>query len=318
MADDAQQKTDGDPASATPAPAPEKPAPAPAPAPAEVEGEGGKVDPQLIGMALALWVLAVVIFAFKWDRLRVDWYLGNIKETGDLSQKLDEPSMQALADMARGDPAIVRMVGEEVVGPLANADPFYRMALVRTLERIEGAEALGVLLQAAADPHGAVRANTYRALGQRVQKFSAEKEQVARLVVAAIGAEPEPMARAIAIETAGQLGVKDALWPVIRGVREARGTAAAIDRDAAEAGERALREKGAEAFWALSGTTKAELPFEPGAELATRDAQVRAWEAWYVRQGGKIPENDAFDQVHPPAASPPQAPPQTATEGRAQ
>lgn len=294
---------------------PETPSPAPSGAPvaAAVAGaeEGGRVDPQLIGLAIILWVLAVGIFALKWDRLRVDWYLGNIKETADLTGRLDESSMQALADMASADVAVLRMIGDEVVGPLANRDEFYRSAVLKTIERVPGKDALELVSIAAFDYHGVVRANAYVALGVRVKRDPAERDRAAEVLLQAlqVPGELEPMSRAFAISVVGDLGLESALWPVIRAVREARGSSGAVDAGAAKAGEQRLREMGAEAFWKLSGTTKEQLPFDPTADVAVRDAQVRAWERWYVDKGHKIPEGEAFDEAHPAAAETPPGPP---------
>lgn len=290
---------------------PETPSPSPASAPAAVAGanaeDGGRIDPQLIGLAIILWVLAVGIFALKWDRLRVDWYLGNIKETADLTGRLDESSMQALADMASDDVAVLRMIGDEVVGPLANRDEFYRSAVLKTIERVPGKDALDLVSIAAFDYHGVVRANAYVALGVRVKRDPTERERAAEVLLQALQlpGEIEPMSRAFAIGVVGDIGIEAALWPVIRAVREARGSSGAVDAEAAKAGEQRLREMGAEAFWKLSGTTKEQLPFDAAADVAVRDAQVRAWERWYVDKGHKIPEGEAFDEAHPEPATPP-------------
>lgn len=282
---------------------------------APVDGEGGKIDPQLIGLALVLWLLAVGIFAFKWDRLRVDWYLGNIKETGDLTGRLDEASVAALAALAAGDAEVLRMVGDEAVGPLPNRDEFYRSAIVKTIERVPGPEAQALLLAAATDFHGVVRANAYVSLGERVKRDPAERERALPVLLSAITAEVEPMARAFAVSVAGELGAKEALWPTIRAVRDARGSASSANTEAAAAGERALREMGAKTFYALSGTTAEQLPFDPAADVATRDAQVRAWEQWFVQSGGTIPAGERYEDVYPPAAASSEGPEPEAQQG---
>lgn len=292
---------------------PAKPSPPDAPAAVAAgaaDQEGGRVDPQLIGLALILWLLAVGIFALKWDRLRVDWYLGNIKETADLTGRLDESSMQALAEMAIKDVAVLRMIGDEVVGPLANRDEFYRSAVLKTIERVPGVDALNLVSAAAIDYHGVVRANAYVALGVRAKRDPAERAQAAAVLLQAlqVPGEMEPMARAFAVSVAGEIGLEEALWPVIRAVREARGASGASDAEAAKAGELRLREMGAEAFWKLSGTTRAQLPFDPAAELAVRDAQARAWERWYVDKGLVIPAGERFEEAHPEPATPPGPP----------
>lgn len=293
------------------------PSPADAPAATAPEAgagagdeEGARIDPQLIGLALILWLLAVGIFALKWDRLRVDWYLGNIKETADLTGRLDESSMQALADMATNDVAVLRMIGDEVVGPLANRDEFYRSAVLKTIERVPGVDALNIVSAAAIDYHGVVRANAYVALGVRAKRDPAERPQAGAVLLQAlqVPGELEPMSRAFAVSVVGDLDIKEALWPVIRAVREARGASAALDAEAAKLGEQHLREVGAEVFWKLSGTTKEQLPFEPAAELAVRDAQVRAWERWYADEGNEIPEGERFEEAHPEPAAPPGPP----------
>lgn len=290
-------------------------APTPIEAPAAVaagagEEEGGRIDPQLVGLALILWLLAVGIFALKWDRLRVDWYLGNIKETADLTGRLDESSMQALADMAKHDVAVLRMIGDEVVGPLANRDEFYRSAVLKTIERVPGTDALNLVSAAAIDYHGVVRANAYVALGVRAKRDPAERAQATAVLLQAlqVPGELEPMSRAFAISVVGDLEIKEALWPVIRAVREARGMSGALDVDAAKVGEQRLREAGADAFWKLSGTTKEQLPFDAAADLAARDAQVRAWERWYVEKGNEIPKGERFEEAHPEPATPPGPP----------
>ncbi|MCO5167081.1 MAG: hypothetical protein M9894_12065 [Planctomycetes bacterium] len=285
-------------------------------APAHVDATDGeaqaRLDPQLIGLAVVLWLLAVGIFVFKWDRLRVDWYLGNIKETGDLAGRLDDTSMQALADLAKDDPGVLRMVADEVLGPLANRDEFYRTAIVKTIERVPGPAALDLLVAAAGDYHGVVRANTYVSLGARAKADPAERPRVVETLIGALGTpgDIEPMGRAYALKVLADLEAREALWPVIREVRGARGAGSAVNREAAEAGERVLRERGAEAFYALAGVTPEQLPFDPQAELAVRDAQVRAWERWFVESGGAIPPGERFEEVFP-ATDSTQGPPPT-------
>ncbi|MBX3470641.1 MAG: hypothetical protein KF878_27555 [Planctomycetes bacterium] len=269
------------------------------------EESQARLDPQLIGLAVVLWLLAVGIFVFKWDRLRVDWYLGNIKETGDLAGRLDETSMQALADLAREDPAVLSMVADEVLGPLANRDEFYRTAIIKTIERVPGPAALDFLVAAAGDYHGIVRANTYVSLGARAGRDPSERARVVEVLLQALGTpgDVEPMGRAFALTVLGDLGAREALWPVIREVRGARGAGAAVNREAAEAGERAVRERGARAFYKLAGVTPEQLPFDPQADLAARDAQVQAWERWFEEGGGTIPAGERFAEVFPPTDS---------------
>lgn len=262
------------------------------------------------------------IFAFKWDRLRVDWYLGNIKETGDLTGRLDESSVEALAKLASADADVLRMVADEAIGPRSNRDELYRSAIVKTIERVPGPEAHALLLAAATDAHGVVRANALVSLGNRVAGDPGEREETVALVLATIERDPEPMTRAFAASVASELGVKAALWPTIRAVRDARGMAKLANAEAAAAGERALREMGARAFYALSGTTPEQLPFDPAAELSVRDAQVRAWERWFVDNGGTIPTGERFEDVYPPQPEDDQstqgAPPAEASGGGSQ
>jgi hypothetical protein len=289
------------------------------------EGDGeSRVDPQLIGLAIVLWFLAVGIFVFKWDRLRVDWYLGNIKETGDLTTRLDDASMQALADLAKDDADTLRMIGEEITGPLANRDEFYRSAIVKTIERVEGPAALELILQAADDYHGVVRANAYISLGLRATKYPGERDKALAVLLRAVDGpgDAEPMARAFALSVLGDLGEKKALWPTIKAVREARGAAQVIDARAQALGEEQLRTLGAATFYKLSGTTKEQLPLDPKADLTVRDEQVRAWERWFVSQGNEIPKGESFDEAHPPATTVaptqgPPAPPSPGSEGGA-
>lgn len=271
------------------------------------EGEGGDggIDPQLIGLALILWLLAVGIFVYKWDRLKVDWYLGNIKETGDLTGRLDESSVAALASLAADDPDVLRMIGDELVGPLANRDEFYRSAVVKTVERVPGPLAQELIVLAASDYHGVVRANAYVSLGERAKRDPSERERAVAVLLAAVQFEGEPMARAFAISVLGDLGAKEALWPVIKAVRDARGKFGPdVNAEAAAMGERAVRERGAQAFYALSGATAEQLPFDPDGDLAVRDAQVRAWERWFVDNGGTVPQGEGFDDVYPADAAP--------------
>lgn len=280
--------------------------------------DAGRLDPQLIGLAVVLWLLAVGIFAFKWDRLRVDWYLGNIKETGELAARLDEGSIEALAALAVADAEVLRMVGDEVVGPLANGDEFYRSAIVKTIERVPGPAAQALLLAAAIDFHGVVRANSYVSLGVRARADASERAQTAQVLLGAVGSpgDPEPMSRAVALSVLQRLEVKEAVWPAIRAVREARGAFTRGDPEAMTAGELAVREAGASAFYALSGQTPEALPFDPAADLPARDEQVRAWERWFVAAGGVIPEGEAFDEVHPPAPDDAQGPPAPDRDGQ--
>jgi hypothetical protein len=218
--------------------------------------------------------------------------------------------MTSRAAMAAADTEVLQMIADEVVGPLANRDELYRSALVKTIERVPGPSAHGLLTAASADFHGVVRANAYVSLAERAKRDPSQREPTTKTLLAAVGAEGEPMARAFAISVLGDLGVKEALWPTIRAVRDARGATGSANAEAAEAGERTLREMGAKTFYALSGTTPEQLPFDPKGELAARDEQVRAWERWFVSHGGTIPDGERFEDVYP-AGGATQGPPTT-------
>jgi hypothetical protein len=314
------EPTTTDPQPATPAPADPKPA-ADAPAdqkPAERAGEEESgFDPQLVGLAVVLWLLAMGILIVKWPRLRMDWYLGNIKEAS-ASMRMDEPSVAAIVSLCADDPDTTTAVGDEVVGPLANRDDVYRAILVRTLGRVPGPRAIDLVAQAANDYHPNVRANAYVVLGQRAKAEPALRDKAVPPLLGAVGipGDSEPASRAVAIDALGDLAVKDAVWPIILSVYAARHEGEVKPDDAMALGLLQLREAGAGALKKITGQA---LPYDPKAPLAARDAQLEEWKRWFVGQGGTVPKGQDLTDVVPkadtaPVASPAAGPP-SATEG---
>lgn len=290
-------------------------APADPAKPAEPEDEGG-LDPQLVGLALVLWALAIGILVVKFPRLRVDWYLGNIKEAS-AELRVDDASVSALVDLATSDPATLTALGEEVSGPLANRDEIYRSVVVRAIGRVPGPASLDLLLQSAGDYHGLVRGNVYVVLGQRALNVPAERAAIEPVLLNAIGqpGEGEPVGRAVAIDALAKLGSKAAIWPTIVSLREARHDGPINEEDPMATGQLRLRTQAIAALRELAKKTEAELPFDPRAPLATRDQQVRALEAWYVGQGGAIPQGEGFDEAAAKRASVAPVETQTAPQG---
>lgn len=296
------------------------PASAPAAKAGDDEEEGG-LDPQLVGLALVLWALALGILVVKFPRLRIDWYLGNIKEAS-AELRVDEPSVKALVDLAATDPATLTALGEEVTGPLANRDEVYRSVVVRAIGRVPGQASLELLLQAAGDYHGVVRGNALVVLGQRAQTEPAERAAIEPLLLAAIGqpGEGEPVARAVAIDALAKMGSAAATWPMIVSLREARHDGEINPEDPMATGQLRLRTQAIASLRELTKKTEAELPYDPKAPLAQRDEQVRALEAWFAGQGGKIPDGEGFDAAAAKrqAGAPPPPAPQGPAQGQAQ
>lgn len=291
-------------------PAPAEPAKA-----ADPEDDGG-LDPQLVGLALVLWALAIGILVVKFPRLRIDWYLGNIKEAS-AGLRVDDASVNALVDLASSDPDTLTALGEEVTGPLANRDEIYRSVVVRAIGRVPGPASLELLLQSASDYHGLVRGNVYVVLGQRALNVPSERAAIEPVLLNAIGqpGEVEPVGRAVAIDALAKLGSKAALWPTIVSLREARHDGPINEEDPLATGQLRLRTQAIAAVRELAKKTEAELPYDPKAPLADRDAQVRALEAWFVGQGGTIPAGEGFDEAAARRAAVAPVDTQTAPQG---
>lgn len=264
------------------------PAPVAPAGPAEPAPRQG-VDLQLVGLAVVLWVVAMAIVVSKWQRVRVDWQLGNIKERLDNENSIDDASLESLVAMAQGDDEVVRLIADEVYGPQRNLnDPRYRITLVKALERISGRAAFEALIQCGTDFDPRVRANVYVSLRARAAANQAEQADAVKVLEAALAGEPEPVARAYAVEGLSGLGQLQAprvgpCWGFLAAFRAARSSdASSIDLR--------VRQDAAKAVRSLSQVPEATLPLDAAASEAARDEQVRAWEAWFVKQEGKLPE----------------------------
>ena len=279
----------------------EEPVPAEKPAlgdgPAPVAPGGGPAEPpprqgvdlQLVGLAVVLWIVAMAIVVSKWQRVRVDWQLGNIKERLDTENAIDDPSLESLVAMAQGDDEVVRLIADEVYGPQKNInDPRYRITLVKALERVAGRAAFEALIRCGTDFDPRVRANVYVSLRARGVANQAEHADAVKVLEAALEGEPEPVARAYAVEGLSSLGQLQAprvgpCWGFLVAFRASRSSdPASIDLR--------VRQDAAKAVRALSQVPEATLPLDAGASEAARDDQVRAWEAGFVKQEGKLPE----------------------------
>lgn len=257
-----------------------------APAP-DASDEPQGLDPQLIALCVVLWVVAVGILWAKWDGLRTDWYLGNVKEMLDEQNRADEESALALIEIARGDPDVITHLANEVVGPLPNRDERYRIVILRlVLEKVPGPEAFQALQQSLADPDERVRVNAYLALAARARGDAGERERTVELFRRALrpDGEPAPMARSFVARAAAlELGLKDAVWDVIRDLRRSRGA------DLEQA-----RRNYVEAWRAMTGVDEATQPFDVAATPEVHDQQSQALEAWFRGQGGVVPAGESF------------------------
>lgn len=257
---------------------------------AGASGERG-LDMQLVVLAGVLWLVAVAIVVSKWQRVSVDWKLGDIKERLDLDGTVDEGALEQLIELGKSHPeTVANLLQDELTGPQRNRDERYRIVLVKALEQIPGRDALVALCNAANDSDARVRANGYLSLLARAGRFPEDRADAIKMLDTMLEHDPEPVARAYAVKAlVGLDGVNaprvGACWPFLVAFREMRGS---------EPMAQLIRRESAEALQALRGKGGAALPLDPEAEPAVREQQVQAWEAWFVGAGGKIPDGQSY------------------------
>jgi hypothetical protein len=257
------------------APEPAKQAP-PAASPAAMAG-GVAVDRQLIALCVGLWVVALAIVLSSWGETRTNYYLGNIKQTLDRENRLDDGSVEALAAM--GDKALPQIVKDLET----HDDPLFRIALIKVLERIPSAEARKAIAdtsRADADPR--VRANAVKVLANRATKLGSadEKEQAVACACDTATKDPEWQARAIAAQILGDLKDPRAEGPLLECLKSR---------------EEGLRKKAAEVLKTLEPSGPA---FDASAAEDVRVRQVWEWQNFFRAKRGEAPL---------PAPSPPAA-----------
>jgi hypothetical protein len=299
------------PAASESAPAASESAPA---ATGEAEGasssaseEGGGADPHLIGLCVVMWLVALVILGARWSTIKVDYYLGNIKETlGPLeaAPKIDEESVQALVDMADSEEVVEALRGE--LDNPTQIDQRYRAMMVLIADRIGDDEAFAFLAdRAAADFDFRVRANAYQALAGHGEAGPPERrERSFQVLHAALLRETDPIAQAVAIESVGRLRDQRAAWDVIKLFRDAEGETAPLTR------ARCLG-----ALLAISGQEAEAMQADHAAEGEALDAQVQAWETWFQGAGGTIPAGESQAEVRAAQAEAPSEAPGASGEG---
>lgn len=250
------------------------------PASAEGEAPSEGLDPQLVALCVVLWLVAVGIFAFKFPDIRLDWYLGNIKEALDTNSGLSESDIKALVAL---DPErVVKKISAELADA-QQTDQRYRGSLVRVLERVPGEQAFKALTACANDADPRVRANAYLALGSRGQKVESERESAFHTVLNRVRGEPEPNARGWACKVMGDFKDKRAAWPLIFVLAHAGGHPQTL-----------VRVRALQALRAISGKSGEEIPFDVVAPIEERDAMMAKWEAWYTEDAdGEIPPGES-------------------------
>lgn len=271
---------------ADPAPEAESPTQAESPTPANVEGGAPsprdpreeKLDPQLIALCVVLWLVAMGILIFQWGSMQEDWHLGNIKEALDTQRPVPQKDVEALVELG---PEILPKIQEELSNP-QQQDQRYRGVLLRmVVERVPGEQAFQVLLGASQDYDPRVRANAYLALGNRGLANSAEREQAFQVTMKAMSLEPEPTARAWAVDVVGKFKDPRGTWPLILVLAD-------LDGDMFLR----VRENALKGLRAVSGLDAEKLPFNVAAPLWARDEGIKRWEAWFSKNGGKIKEGE--------------------------
>jgi hypothetical protein len=297
------ESPDGDPGGSPESPKQDSPAdgepkgdPGPELEPAGVgegEAEGG-LDPQLIALCVVLWLVAMGILFAKWDRLRLDWHLGNVKETLDFEGRIDEEAKASIVEMATDNPEVIGLLGEEVHGPLANKDERYRVVVVKIVEEVPGPEALQVLILASSDFDARVRANTYVSLANRGNAYEGERADVLARVLGAVGplppeGESEPIARAMAIQSLARLAAPkhtQAVWLVWRNLRDLR----------LFPGSEPIRDASFRALCILTETSAEDIDLDWNAYGETWNSQGPRFEAWLAGIAGDRPaEVAAFE-----------------------
>ncbi|MGE0712129.1 MAG: hypothetical protein AB7N76_32095 [Planctomycetota bacterium] len=298
-----------------------KPAEAPSPS-SSSDDEGGRATPQLIAACVALWLIAVVVFAFQAPGMAINYHLGNLRIA--LSES-DRPRLNAEAEalISRGT-AAVDAVREELLEPAEGGGwkpkkvdiPYRLTLLVEVIGRIPGPEATELILQHRADEDPAVRTNVYTVLGERVRDglSGAEKaEEARRLLVEAVGKEPSPLARAFAARALVMLEPEQpqrlaAAWALLGCLRGIPPGLLGLSPPLVSALQQALGK---------------DLPFDHTATWQQRDEQLLRFEEAYRAAGGVIPAGEDLETWRskhpaPKLAAPQPQQPQPQPEGSAQ
>ncbi len=263
--------------------APESEAPeSSAEGPVAFDDEERSLDPQLIALCVVLWLVAVGIFSFRWTDMRIDYHLGNLRQTVLNEQRLDPEATAALVSLA--DDGVLAHLVAELNDPTQNqpADQLYRVAVLRVVGQIPGEDATGVLLQAARDLDTNMRANAFEMLAERAS--GSAREPIVSQLEAAASRDPALFARAHAARHLARVTGAEGAWPLIRSLRELDADIAPVLGPILVA---ALRE--------VSGKSEEELPLPGDAPLS--DDQVRAVEVWFRESGGTIPAGESIDEV---------------------
>ena len=266
---------------------------------APAEGEE-RSDPQLLVLVVVLWLVAGLILAYKWPRMRVDWHLGNLRQGLNQGQ-IDEEARQALVALAREDPeGLLGALREELVGPLASQDPLLRAAVVRVLQGVEAPAAVDLLFLGSSDPHPVVRGNAYDALSARIGDDAERRVHLVELLAQVLGrpGEPDPVARLLAVRGAARLADAEAkalAVPLLVTFRDARG--GEDDPPRAEL-LLTLRTEAAQLLARAAAALGAGAPpLDPAGDHGARLGQVRAFEAWLRAVPVELPPGQSLDEV---------------------
>lgn len=278
------------PASSTP---PDAPEPAAAP-PGEPAKQG--VDKVLVGLCGVAWILALVLLAWRLPGIRVNWELGNLKQALDTGEQADvQASVEALVDLAEGND-VVSMIHHELeegarFDPVREDKIMFRLGMLRVLEQVPGSDAQAGLFLAMQDPDPRVRRMAYVMLNSRATRELDEPLPAAARILQQANAEPDLVSRAVGMEQVRELGGMThelkvrvpGTWPFIEGLRlnhlGDEGPQVLLRR-ACKAGIEAVAEDG----------FPDGVPYDPEADLATREEQLAGLEAWFEAQGGTRPE----------------------------
>lgn len=171
------------------------------PAPLSVAPDAMGTDKQLIALCVVLWIVVIAIILSSAGEMRVNYYLGNIKQTLDREGHLDDDSVASLAAM--GDKALPQIVKDLET----HEDPFFRVALLKVLERMPSEEARRAIAETCrSDGDPRVRANAIKILGNRAQKLGGpELEQAVACACDCAAKDPEWQTRAHAVMVLGDL-----------------------------------------------------------------------------------------------------------------
>lgn len=254
---------------------------------ADDDAEGG-LDPQLIGLCVLLWVVALGIFAFRWTDMRVDYHLGNLRETIHAEGRLDPASVEALLDMT--DSGVLEHLVAELNDPMQR-DQLYRVAVLRVVGRIAAPAAQEVVRTACRDHDANVRANAYAMVRDQAEADPSLRERALELLRAGADGDGAAFSRAHAANHLARLGGPAEAWPAIRALRDLTPELVPV-----------LGPALVDTLRQVSGKTEEEqLPYTPGEPAS--DEQLRAWEDWYREAGGTVPPGESLDEVRARAAA---------------